>query len=214
MSGHSHAVDRAESPLVCRDAAILSDDRWHIPEFIFSLTTAIARLDDDVPTASTCRHGGSFPRTRRAMRRLRYDTRFRETRIQMRHLMVASALGTFTERIEQYFSLRGYHVDIVHDGVECIEAAQQTPPHALVLDWDLPWGGGAGVLACLRETTATASIPVVLLTETFSGKLDLLSPVVRCLLKSGCVEMLFDSVDSVLSRLQVHADRRESMELA
>ncbi len=71
-------------------------------------------------------------------------------------------------------------------------------PHVLVLDCELPWGDGAGVLACLREDGL--SLPVILTTWKDAPEARLLAPpVVRCLRKFFPLPALLDAVDSVLA---------------
>lgn len=118
-----------------------------------------------------------------------------------RHLLVASASGALTERIDQYFSQRGYEVDIAHGGVECLEAIARIVPDALVLDWDLPWGGGAGVLACLRDADTAADLPVILLAGRFSKGVDRSPPVAWCLRRPVDTGLLYDAVDSELDAI-------------
>ena len=76
---------------------------------------------------------------------------------------------------------------------------QQTVPDALVLDWDLPWGGGAGVLACLHEADATAKVPVVLVSGRFLSEVGLNEPFKARLQIAGDAGSLYDVVDTVLA---------------
>jgi DNA-binding response OmpR family regulator len=119
-----------------------------------------------------------------------------------RHLLVASASGAVAGRIEQLFSHRGYRVDVVEGGVECLAKIQRMAPDALILDWDLPWGGGAGVLACLRETDATANRPVILLAGRFARGVDSDAPVAWCLRKPLDMGLLYDAVDAELDSIE------------
>lgn len=115
----------------------------------------------------------------------------------MRRVVVASQYSAVAERIRNLFSHRGCAVELVRTGLECLESLTQVPD-ALILDWNLPWGGGAGVLACLRETAATATVPVILLADRFSNELDVESPVSQCLGASADVGSLYEAVDLVL----------------
>jgi CheY-like chemotaxis protein len=56
---------------------------------------------------------------------------------------------------------RFYNVEVAADGLACLARLRRRRPAALVLDADLPWGGGDGVLAWLREEGSAAGIGVV-----------------------------------------------------
>ena len=55
---------------------------------------------------------------------------------------------------------RGYTVETSNDGLDCLRKLRRGIPDVLVLDLDLHWGGGEGVLAWLREESPTHGIPV------------------------------------------------------
>ena len=103
-----------------------------------------------------------------------------ETPQRTRRLLVATEFRAVADRIGHFFSQRGYRVVIVDDGVQSLGAVQVRPPDALILDWDLPWGGGAGILACLREFKKSTQFPVIVLLDRFSQGMDLCAPVARC----------------------------------
>jgi CheY-like chemotaxis protein len=53
------------------------------------------------------------------------------------------------------------------DGVEAVERLKQEPaPDLVILDLQMPRMGGAEVLDWMRQTPATASIPVIVFTAT------------------------------------------------
>jgi CheY-like chemotaxis protein len=55
-----------------------------------------------------------------------------------------------------------YQVEVAGNGVECMTKLRQLLPDLLILDLDLPWSSGDGVLAVMREDPRLALIPVVL----------------------------------------------------
>jgi CheY-like chemotaxis protein len=57
----------------------------------------------------------------------------------------------------------GYDVATAVDGLDCIRALRDFVPELLVLDPELPWGGGAGVLARMHEEIDLPYLPVILL---------------------------------------------------
>ena len=47
------------------------------------------------------------------------------------------------------------------NGLECVSHLRKCPPHVLVLDPSIPWGGGEGVLALMREESEVPAVPVL-----------------------------------------------------
>jgi DNA-binding response OmpR family regulator len=60
---------------------------------------------------------------------------------------------------------RGFNVVTADDGVSCIEYLHDGVPNVLVVEPELPWGGGDGVLAILRDVPKWRDIPVLVLTS-------------------------------------------------
>ncbi|HVW37115.1 MAG TPA: response regulator, partial [Pirellulales bacterium] len=122
-------------------------------------------------------------------------------------LMVADADESILERCENYSSRNGIALQIAKGGIECLDALRRSPPDVLVLDIDLPWGGGDGVLTVMREDDLLAGIPVVLLDRNAAsgfGPGRFPANVVGRLVKPLDVATLFDSACSA-------ADCREAL---
>ena len=66
------------------------------------------------------------------------------------------------------FASRGFHVRTAGGGVDCVEKLRQFAPDLLILDLELPWGGGDGVLAVMREDLHLRQIPVVMTSAVLS----------------------------------------------
>lgn len=49
-------------------------------------------------------------------------------------------------------------------GLDCFDRLREQTPDVLVLEPDLPWGGGDGVLAVMRNDATLAVVPVMILT--------------------------------------------------
>jgi DNA-binding response OmpR family regulator len=62
-------------------------------------------------------------------------------------------------------SREGFEVDRALSGLECISRLHERVPDVLVLEPQLPWGGGDGVLAMMGEDPDLAFIPVMVLTS-------------------------------------------------
>lgn len=58
----------------------------------------------------------------------------------------------------------GFEVLVATNGLECVERLRNSAPDVLVLEPALPWGGGDGVLAMMREEPDVPRIPVIALT--------------------------------------------------
>jgi CheY-like chemotaxis protein len=56
----------------------------------------------------------------------------------------------------------GYDVETANGGLECLAKLRHRTPDLLVLRWTLPWGGGDGILAWLREQPVDRRAPAVL----------------------------------------------------
>ena len=66
--------------------------------------------------------------------------------------------------IEYNLSKSGFEVSGASDGITALEYAKQSPPDVLVLDVMMPGLSGIEVAKQLRSNTATASIPIIMLT--------------------------------------------------
>lgn len=117
----------------------------------------------------------------------------------MGRLIVACKSASFGERISQFLRTRGYAIELVHSGIDCLASLKRSVPDALILEWDLPWGGGAGVLACLREMPAVLKTAVVLIASEFSSELDMDAPVSQCVSSLAAVEIVDEAVNFVLN---------------
>src|SRR5262249_2199386 len=94
----------------------------------------------------------------------------------------------------------GYETETASDGLDCVSKLRSFLPDVLVLDLDLLWGGGDGVLAHIREDATLPRVPVILMTpETCSDVSDdmLAAPVVAWLRKPVRLKALVDQVCEV-----------------
>jgi DNA-binding response OmpR family regulator len=65
----------------------------------------------------------------------------------------------------------GFELVTAVSGVECVARMRERAPDALVLEPQLPWGGGEGVLAIMGEVPELASVPVMVLTSCRDSRL-------------------------------------------
>ena len=119
-----------------------------------------------------------------------------------RCLLVANGDRASSGAYETYLSNAGYRVETVSDAVACLNRMRQSLPDLLLLDQQIPWGGGDGVLTSLRADSRLARVPVVLVADVLPiqelSRL-LVPPVIRCLEKRCPVETLRFYIDSALA---------------
>jgi DNA-binding response OmpR family regulator len=101
-------------------------------------------------------------------------------------LLIAEADEDLLEMHRRFLARNGYEVETASGGLECLTKLRRLVPDVLILDLELLWGGGAGVLALLHEDFPTQSVPVVLLTGGLSHRTlcgPAAPPAVQCLRK-------------------------------
>ena len=67
----------------------------------------------------------------------------------------------YRERLVQ----EGFELATASSGLECVARLRESVPDVLVLEPQLPWGGGEGVLAMMGELPQLANVPVMVLTS-------------------------------------------------
>jgi len=77
-------------------------------------------------------------------------------------LLIADGDAELCDVYGRFLTERGYEVVTSSDGLDCLRKLRQLTPAVLVLDLDLRWGGGDGVLAWLREENPRPAVCVVL----------------------------------------------------
>lgn len=119
-------------------------------------------------------------------------------------LLVAEGDIELCRIFQRFLTKQGYQVATAVDGLECLEKLRQAAPAVLILDRELCWGGGDGVLAWLREENAALDVRVIL-TDTVGygpeGAPAVQAPVVQFLPKPFALTALLESVrDAVTHR--------------
>nr|MCU0983008.1 response regulator [Pirellulaceae bacterium] len=67
-------------------------------------------------------------------------------------VLIADADDAWLDVCERGLCDSGFTVETAQDGLACLAQLQRGPqPDVVVLELDMPWGGGDGVLAMLRE---------------------------------------------------------------
>ena len=81
------------------------------------------------------------------------------------HVLIADHDRLLLAAYSQHLTLRGANVSTARTGLECWEKLRQSVPNLLVLEPELLWGGGDGVLALLNEQPSIRPDVVMLLTH-------------------------------------------------
>ena len=117
-------------------------------------------------------------------------------------LLIADRDAELCEVLRRFLTERGYEVETSTDGLDCLAKLRQVTPAVLVLDLELLWGGGDGVLAWLREEPQFLPSRVVLTSAEASAHiLDSLAspPVVKTLTKPFPLSALLEGPALVAS---------------
>jgi len=64
-----------------------------------------------------------------------------------------------------FLMAEGIDCKTVYSGLDCLTWMRQYQPNVLVLDVDLPWGSGLGVVAVLLEENGLGDLPVLFLAD-------------------------------------------------
>ena len=100
-------------------------------------------------------------------------------------ILIADGDADLCDFYRRFSTERGHEVDTCSDGLDCVRKLRQVTPAVLVLDLELPWGGGDGVLAWMREEPQFLPSRVVLTSAEASAYIldSLASPPVETLTK-------------------------------
>lgn len=83
---------------------------------------------------------------------------------------------------------REFEVETASDGVECAACLRERIPDVLVLEPQVPWGGGGGVLAMMHDVPKLANVPVMILTSC--RELAVLNGVAPFRIRDYCIKPL------------------------
>ncbi len=108
-------------------------------------------------------------------------------------LLIADSDAELRDVFRRFFSGSGFDVATAGDGLECLEQVRQFLPDVLVVEREILWGGGEGVLGRLREEYPLLAIDVVIITGD-GRDFDPAPPVIACLEKpfsmAGLLELI------------------------
>ncbi len=79
-------------------------------------------------------------------------------------VLIADDDADILRLVERRLSRRGYEIVTATNGQEALDAVALSPPDAVVLDWLMPKVTGSEACRAIKADSATALIPVILLT--------------------------------------------------
>lgn len=76
-------------------------------------------------------------------------------------VLLADADANLVGLYQRFLLGRGFRARVVHNALDCVSQLREETPDVLVLDPLLPWGGGDGVLALMREDQTVPKVPTL-----------------------------------------------------
>lgn len=142
--------------------------------------------------------------TRTAMEEIRpFISPSTEAYLMKPALLIADGDPVQLMALGQQLYRQGYEVDTAAGGLECLGKLRRGGFDLLVLNLELPWGGGEGVLAVVREDPELRRIPVILTSAEASPAFlygQVTPPVVRALWKPFSQFALLEGVRFALQK--------------
>ena len=80
------------------------------------------------------------------------------------NILIAEDEPSLRENLQWLLEMEGYSVTAARDGLEAFESACLSPPDLVLTDVMMPNLDGYGLVKALRETSATATVPIIMLT--------------------------------------------------
>jgi len=79
-------------------------------------------------------------------------------------ILIVEDESALVELLRYNLEQAGFTVGVAYDGEEAIASVQEDTPDLILLDWMLPLMSGIEVCRQLRRQTATANLPIIMLT--------------------------------------------------
>lgn len=81
----------------------------------------------------------------------------------LNRILIADRNLEFSSLLADLLRSQGFEVHVSGTGLKCRADCQNEPPDLLIIDAELHWGSGLGVLASLYEDNPNLMLPVILL---------------------------------------------------
>lgn len=111
-------------------------------------------------------------------------------------VLIADADPLLLAAYEAFLIAEGFAVTTARTGLGCLAELRRQPPNLLVIDPELPWGSGLGVLALMRDDPTVPRVPVLILSNHSPALLAEVRPPLR-----GYALLLKPVAPSVVGRL-------------
>lgn len=115
------------------------------------------------------------------------------------------------------FQSEGFEVDVATDGQSALDLLKKSAPDLVLLDLQLPKVNGVEVLKHIRSRPETKSVPVIVFSNAFMGKLieeAWKAGATKCMTKANCTpSQLIDIVRSTLENCGPVADAPKASEV-
>ncbi|TFG69059.1 MAG: response regulator [Anaerolineales bacterium] len=79
-------------------------------------------------------------------------------------LLIAEDNDTIIQTYSEYLQAIGYRVIVAHNGIEAVEKTQETRPHLVLMDIQMPQMDGLEAISRIRADQEVAHIPIIALT--------------------------------------------------
>lgn len=121
-------------------------------------------------------------------------------------ILVADHDPLVREQCRRFLVARGYDVAVAADGLQCIHQLQSCSPDLLLLDPQILWGGGPGVLEWLTTEEPVKPLNVILTEELREGRLPrrLCGKAVKQLQRPSGLSTMLDFVGQLQRLLPSH----------
>ncbi len=80
-------------------------------------------------------------------------------------VLIAETDSLHAAACRAFLAVEGVDCQVVSTGLECLEALRRQCPDVLLLDLDLLWGSGLGVLSILHDEEELVDLPVLVMTD-------------------------------------------------
>lgn len=117
-------------------------------------------------------------------------------------VLVADPDVCLANSYSRFLTERGFRSSMARSALDCVHRLRTEVPDLLILDPDLPWGGGGGVLSLMRQDHTVPLVPTLIHTwdKGVATFCDEVFPVVRQVKKPLVLHQLEEEVYAMMER--------------